>query len=192
MVHRNVDDATPALFKHLGRHFASHQKRPIHIGVDDHSPHGGVGLPELRGRIEEFLADETHPPSGVVYEDVNRAELANGLAHYIPAVFFTGDISHKLADRPSLPDFHAFICHHFAFLASPRSRNHYVRSCAYQSQRQRPAQSATGTGDYRRLTPKFSSCHFPSLPIPPCAKFQEGVRHETGPQFTLNSYVCND
>src|SRR5580704_3063021 len=130
MVHRNVDDAAPALLKHLGYHFASHQKRPINIGVYDHSPHCGPGLPELRGSIEEILADETHPPAGIVYEDVHRTELANGLAHHKPTVFFASDISYKLADRPGLPDVHAFICHHLNFLPSARCRNYYVRSVA--------------------------------------------------------------
>ena len=139
MVHRNVDDASPALLHHLRRNGASHVEWPVHIRVDHHFPDGGIGFPKFGRSIEKFLADEAHAAPRVVNQDVHAAKLAQGFARHAHANFFARHIGQVLANFAREWIFCRFLRHLFNFVAIARRGQHHVRSSAREAQRHRTA-----------------------------------------------------
>jgi hypothetical protein len=103
VIHRDVDDAPPALLEHVRHDRTGHQKGSIDVGIDDHPPHRRIGLPEVGRRLQESLADEAHPAAGIVHQDVNGTELADGAAHHEQTVLFVGDIRRSRMNRSRQP-----------------------------------------------------------------------------------------
>jgi hypothetical protein len=106
-------------------------KGPLTVGVDYRSPHCRICLPKAGGGIEESLADKAHAAAGVVHQDVNRAEVANGPVHHEQALRCTHrPPSHGLLP---LPAHCRFLAHCVDFVAAARGRNHHVGARARQS-----------------------------------------------------------
>ena len=87
--------------------------------------------------------DVTHPPAGVVHQDIHRAKLFLNFPDQRCAVGFTACVGNHRIHM----SWRRLTRNGFKFSTVAGGCDRYTKSCAAQAQRHGPAQSTTSTGD---------------------------------------------